>query len=169
MTNLQKGIAFVIAGAVIGFVASAMMGGSVKFGEYKQVADYFYQGLYAGTSNQFSVDSSGKMTVGTSGTKIGTLIYGTCYLKADFSIAATSTAMVDCVSSSFASGDTVIIGGFATSSTALTRQFDIKGTGSASTTAGYAPVRVLNWTGAAVTPASLSGFGSSTPFVIIRP
>jgi len=153
MTNILKITGGVIAGIVIGLVISAV----------------FRPAFFGGVYNTVAPNLGAGATIGQNGTKIGDFIYGTCYLAADFSISATSTGMVDCVSSSFRSGDTVIIGGFATSSTSLTRQFSILGTGNASSTNGYAPVRVTNWTGAAVIPTSLGGFGSSTPFLIIRP
>jgi hypothetical protein len=62
MTTILKGIGLVIAGVVIGYFASWMMSGHKVGGVYEQVASYFYQGLYAGTSNQFSVDASGNVT-----------------------------------------------------------------------------------------------------------
>lgn len=121
-----------------------------------------------GTTNYDAVQTS-KITVGSGGSGIGTIINGTCTLLADFSIASGTPAMVDCQSSSFVAGDYVIIGGYATSSVAITRWFTLQATGIASTTNGYAPVRVFNGTATAVVPSSVSGFGSSTPFTIFRP
>lgn len=163
MTSFLKYVGAAVLGAVIG-VLLAGSGSHLLGGVYNQVAQTF-PGLCVGSNCTVTAN---KLTVGNSGTAIGNIIYGTCYLKADFSISATSTAMVDCVSTSFKSGDTVLISGLATTSTALTRQFTAQSIGSASSTNGYAPVRLTNWSGAAVTPASLNGFGSSTPFVIIR-
>lgn len=103
------------------------------------------------------------------GTGYKAVISGTCYLLANASIAASSSQMADCVSSSFKSGDKVIFGGLATSTTEMAKQIDILGTGSASSTNGYAPVKIFNWSGTALVPASKNGLGSSTPFTILRP
>lgn len=60
MTTLHKGIALVIAGAVIGFVASMMMGGQLFGGVYNQITQDFSQGIsVAGTT---VIDSARNVT-----------------------------------------------------------------------------------------------------------
>lgn len=151
-TNFALGLAVV---AVVIAIVAVFHGGSTNTHSF------------GGTTNYDALQTS-KLTVGTSGTGWGTILAGTCTLLNQASYTASTTVMVDCQSSSFAVGDSVIITGLATSSTDLTRQFAVLGTGSASTTAGFAPVRIENLSGGTVTPAG-TGFGSSTPFFLFRP
>lgn len=66
MENIQKyGIA--IAGIVLSVLFSVVAVralNSTKLGDgiYNQTAEYFYQGFYAGTNNQFAVDPSGNVS-----------------------------------------------------------------------------------------------------------
>lgn len=154
------------AGLVIAIVIAI---GGYFFPQIAQLAGAvgtrFPDGISVGTT---VAATKNKLTVGTSGTPMGNIIYGTCTLKFDGTLLASSTTMVDCASSSFAVGDTVDILGLATSSVAASRTITINGTGSASTTAGFAPVRVTVLTGTTLTPGG-AGLGSSTPFMIMRP
>ena len=97
MNLFQKIFNGVILGVVIIllFLVAAPKGNApvVGGGDYNNTAQYFYDGLYAGTSNQFSVNGSGDVVVGggtlnvtTSNTATSTIIGG-C-----FQFTATSTA-----------------------------------------------------------------------------
>lgn len=69
MTNLQKGIALVIAGAVIGFVASVVWSGKpiVKLGEvYHSVIEYFPSGI--GIADKTTFNKSGTIGPGVNQT-----------------------------------------------------------------------------------------------------
>ncbi len=69
MENIQKygvAIAGIVLSVLFSVIAVSALKSGANLGEYRQVADYFYQGLYAGTTNQFSVDTNGNVT--TSGT-----------------------------------------------------------------------------------------------------
>lgn len=90
MTNLKL-IGVGIAGVVVGLLLSASFGGQLLGGVYNQVANHFAQGLYAGTSNQFSVDSSGNITT----TGDATISGGS--LTVTTSNSATSTVILGCV------------------------------------------------------------------------
>lgn len=74
MTNTQKAVGLVIAGAVIGLLLSLIAGsrGSdiTAGGVYNQVTNYFKEGLVVGGASQFSISSAGAIT--TSGNIIQT-------------------------------------------------------------------------------------------------
>lgn len=89
---------------------------------------------------------------------------GTCSLIApSFTVAASTTVSMDCAITGVVSGD-IVFAQFATSTTAG-NGWAIDGA-SASTTSGFATLRVTNWTGASsVIPASLA---SSTKYFISK-
>lgn len=62
MTSLPKSAAFVIAGAVIGFVASVVFGGNMLGGVYSTIAKDFSQGISVGTAGQFEIDADGDLS-----------------------------------------------------------------------------------------------------------
>ncbi len=171
MTNKKLTISIIIAALVIGVIA-----GSYSF--FSQKSDVRSSAISSDTPLPAISTASLKVgascadgftaTTGNGCVAVTKIIPTTCTILADASIAATSTGMADCQSSSIAVGDFVVFGGYGTSSVALTRQFDIQSTGAASTTAGFLPLRITNLTGASVVPSSLVGFGSSTPIIIYK-
>lgn len=130
-----------------------------------------------GGNNQSDGFQAGASTPGTrypNGLTIGKPLYsptnlalvqaGTCSLVSDTSITATSTGTGTCATTGSLAGDIVMVQ-LATTSTAATRQWVVTGTvaGTDSTT-----VRLLNLTGGALVPSSVSGLGSSTQFQVFR-
>lgn len=103
MKNFAKYAGLFIAGVIVGLLFFAVSTGGGKLGGvYNQVAQYFYGGLYAGNSNQFSVSSLG--AVSTSGDM--TITGGT--LSVPTSASATSTLVAGCVQTYATSSATVI-------------------------------------------------------------
>lgn len=117
----------------------------------------------AGNIRGTTLTLTGASTLGSDGTAINELLYGTCSLIApSFTVAASTTVSMDCAVTGVASG-AIVIGRFATS-TVAGNGWAIDGS-SASTTAGFLTFRVTNWTGtSAIIPASLA---SSTQYIVI--
>lgn len=113
------------------------------------------------------------LQLGQRGTPLALYASGTCTLKADFSIAATSTRNVSCTGITLQGGATYtgaagdLIDIQLAASTTLASQYVVK-SAQASTTAGSVELQLLNLTGGAATPAATNGFGSSTQFQIYR-
>lgn len=117
-----------------------------------------------GVTNYDEVDAAG-MRIGTGcnqsgsascvASRIGGVYAGTCLLVApSYSVTASTSVSMDCAIPGLVSGD-IVESQFATS-TAASLGWAITGA-SASTTAGWATLRVSNFTGVtAVTPASLA-------------
>lgn len=129
------------------------------------VADKFEDGtIYArggiklGTSQTTFTNSSGQVTIGSSGSALTKAIKGTCNLTGG-TIAATSSAVANCAVTGVVDGDLV----FATLATSTNNGVIIGAR--ASTTAGFITVRLLNLSGAA---SSVSALGSSTAYWIVR-
>lgn len=61
MTDFLKFAGTFVAGAVIALVV-APSAGKMFGGQYSTVAQYFTQGIYAGTTNQFSVENDGDVS-----------------------------------------------------------------------------------------------------------
>ncbi len=126
---------------------------------------------FAGFSRMSSVnviptESTDGFSVGTT-TNASLVTYvggGTCTLVSDSSIAATSTGTGTCATTGSQAGDIVFLG-VATTTTKQTANIIPIGiiAGSNSTT-----VRLFNLTGAAIVPAAVNGFGSSTPYSVFR-
>jgi len=78
MTKIQKIILGIVAGITVMLLFTvASMGGKANLGgTFNQVAQYFYQGFYAGTSNQFSVSNAGVVTTTGAITATGTVALG---------------------------------------------------------------------------------------------
>ena len=143
MTNLQKGIAFVIAGAVIGLVASVVIRDSTLSGVY---------------NNASSIGPSGTLTASDIWTGTGSLIAST------FTVAASSTIPVDVAVSGVLSTDTFVQVSLASVS-ANGLGWSVCGA-SASSTNNYVTMRLCNFTGAsAVVPSTIA---SSTVKVFVR-
>ncbi len=110
------------------------------------------------------------LTVGLGGsvnspTNLALYEQGTCTITANASIAATSSALVDCAATDVVASDVVSL--TLQASTTLASQYVIT-SAIASTTAGHIQLRLLNLTGTAATPTATNGFGSSTVFQIWR-
>ncbi|MEK9184843.1 MAG: hypothetical protein AAB866_01605 [Patescibacteria group bacterium] len=109
--------------------------------------------------------------VGQLGTSNTQVLKGTCTLKADQSIVATSTGSAWCAISNVTSGDVVFIT-LATTTTSgvggITSQFIVRGAQASTTASGIVDVTLLNLTGADRIPSSVLGFGSTTNYLIIR-
>lgn len=123
------------------------------------------QNAFGGVTNYDEVDATALKIGGTNGSRIGLIAFGGCNLIASsFTVAASSSVPVDCAVSGVVTGDSVNAW-FATSSS--------NGAGwlvtqsSASTTAGFITLRIVNNTGAsAVIPASLA---STTKYFVLHP
>lgn len=120
---------------------------------------------FGGVTNYDEVDASALKIGGTNGTRLGLIAAGNCSLiSSNFTFAASSSVAVDCAVTGVVSGD-YVFAGFATSSAngagwLVTQE-------SASSTAGFITLRIVNNTGAsAIIPASIA---SSTPYVVLHP
>lgn len=120
---------------------------------------------FGGVTNYDEVDATAIKIGGSNGSRIGLIAFGGCNMIASsFSFAASSSVAVDCAVPGVVTGDSVEAW-FATSSS--------NGAGwlvtqsSASTTAGFITLRIVNNTGAsAVIPASIA---SSTKYLVLHP
>lgn len=158
MTKLTFGMALVAMVIAISSYfpsISHLSGGATGPAHYQQ--ESFWQGLQ----------------LGQRGTPLNLYASGTCTIRADFSIAATSTRYASCTGITLQNGTTYT--GLATdivhvqlpASTTLAAQYLVRSS-VASTTAGSVEVGLLNLTGTAATPAATNGFGSSTLYQIYR-
>lgn len=113
-------------------------------------------GFGVGTEQSFTqiFSSSGKLQTGS-----------TCALIVNTTIAATSTKNYDCAVTGVTPNDIVLAGTIASSTPAQGSVFVVGA--SASSTAGFITFTVVNLTGAVYNPAT-TGFGSSTPYLIIK-
>lgn len=122
--------------------------------------------LLGGVTNYDELDATAIKIGGSSGSRVGPIITGTCSLIASpsFTVGSSTQAAMDCAVTGVVSGDTVLMW-FATS-TAASQGWSIAGS-SASSTSGFITGRIVNSTGASnVLPASLA---SSTQYLIIHP
>lgn len=131
------------------------------------VGGYFHVAVpsFGGITNYNQVDTDVLRIGGTNGTRLAYLNTGTCSLIANnFTVAATSTVPMDCAVTGVVSGDGVFAQ-FATSTATQYGGWQIRGA-SASTTAGFVTISVVNGTGSSgVVPASTA---SSTKYIILR-
>lgn len=120
---------------------------------------------YTSSSPGGVAPTDGKLTIGVTGTPLADVKAGTCSLIASsYTVAASSTVPMDCAIANVVSTD-VPFAQFATSSTATFGGWSIRGA-SASTTAGFITISVVNGTGASgVIPASIA---SSTKYFVMR-
>jgi hypothetical protein len=128
--------------------------GPLAGGIYNQVAQVF---------PAIKVDDS-------NGTAYKLIKSGTCTLRADFSIAATSTRNVSCTGITGytgAAGDVVRLQ--LAASTTLASQYLVKSASASTTASGSIEAALVNLTGGAAVPAATNGFGSSTVYQVFRP
>lgn len=122
----------------------------------------------AGQVRGTTLTITGASTLGSAGSSLTALSFGTCSLVAytgGFTVAATTTVGFDCAATGALTTDTAIFVQTATSSVASSGGWEVESV-SASSTAGYLRVHVRNNTGAsAVMPASVA---SSTRWTILR-
>lgn len=108
------------------------------------------------------------LTVGSippySPTNLALYEQGTCTLLANYSIAASTTANVDCLIPDAVAGDVVRLQ--LAASTTLASQYMIKA--AAATSTGAVTAQITNLTGATAVPAATNGFGSSTVYQLWR-
>lgn len=127
------------------------------------VGTRFPNGLAVGTTSP----AQGKLLIGTNGTNIGNVNFQTCSLiLASYTLAASSTVTADCAVTGAQTGD-VVFAQFATTTPGAGTGAGWLITGaSASTTAGFDTLSVINNTGtSAVIPASVA---STTKVLNIR-
>jgi hypothetical protein len=125
--------------------------------------------LYNGGYNsEKSIKTTGDLTVGSNGSTNAEMKAATCDLVgpggADVSVAATSSAMIECAVTGIASGD-VVFAQLATTTKATGLNQPAANwwltSAKASTTAGFVTLWLYNGTGAATVPSAVN-IGSST-------
>ncbi len=165
MNNITKIVIGVVCGLVIGAVLVTTFGGSEAFGS---PGTYFPHGLRAGTF--FSLDSgtsatsSGSLAIGSSGTPLSKVLFGTCNLfSSGDTIAATSSVIASCSAPGVVAGDKVFVN-LATSTAGNNDQYAIVGA-SASSSADFIAVQLLNLSGGA---SQTTKAGTSTQYLILR-
>lgn len=158
MTSIQKIWVALIAVAIIAL-------GGWMYPAAKQAVQQDFRGV----TNYDEVDTTAIKIGGSSGSRVGPIITGTCALilpGTNTATASTSISM-DCAVTGVVSGDTVFAS-FATS-TAITSTaglgWSIAGA-SASTTSGFITLRINNNTGANNVPSPV---GSTTQFLVLHP
>lgn len=117
MTNFLQGLGFVIAGIVVGLSFSAFNSGFFG-GVYNQVNNTFREGIKVGTSDQYSIDSSGVLT-STGNATVGATAGGGI-LTIPTANTATSSIKVGCVQMNATSTATIIHLEFNTTSSTST-------------------------------------------------
>lgn len=176
MTNFNKvlvGLAtlVVIIGLGIHFAPSTSVGGTVE-----NYPVWFFNGLNGGTTKQFSVSSSGKITtsggvlntgtsqVGTNGSVVSQTANGICNLIGTPTVTATTTIPIDCAASGVVAGDRI----FFTAPTTTVETFQGWNLvyANASSTSGYITFGLKNLTGATAVPTSATT--SSIQYLDIR-
>jgi hypothetical protein len=167
--NIIKGLVALGAVVVLALGGYALFHGSQSFGgaAYEALPKWFGNGLYAGSSQQLSINSNGAVTVGSSGTAVSGVNWKSCPLIASsFTVAASTTVPMDCAVAGAVSTDFVMAQfGTTTVPAATTGGWRIVGV-SASSTSGYDTIQVRNDTGAsAIIPAQIA---SSTEVLNIR-
>lgn len=161
-------ILLLVAGVAM-FSGDRSLSGATEF-----VKKSFTEGFYAGSSRQTELSRTGALRVGTSGTSVSRVNAGECYLApGSATIAATSTALIDCQATAAwdADGTSALTGvtygdsvqvTFATSTTGNTNGIVVQ-SASASSTAGYIQLRISNLTGTTFTwPTSGTASGTAS-------
>lgn len=121
--------------------------------------------LFGGVTNYDEVDASALKVGGSMGTRMSGLAFGICSLIApSYTVAATTTVAMDCAITGVVPTDGAFAQ-FATSTQIGGGGWSIRGA-SASSTAGFITMSVVNGTGASnVIPASIA---STTKYIILR-
>lgn len=140
------------------------------------VGAYFYPSAaqiasnFGGVTNYDEVDATALKIGGSSGSRVGPIIAGTCALTGmDASASATTTSNYDCAVTGVVSGDTVFAQLATTTSSVPNSIVSFAAlSAKASTTAGFITVRVANFSGTAVVPSTLQ-IGSSTNYLVLHP
>lgn len=160
----QFKLVWLVVALVVGLVIGANLSdksGSILGGLVHPTQEQFPQGLKAGLTNQLSVNSSGAITIGASGSSLSQVIKGS-FTNSSCSGASTQTALAvtkyQCTITGILSGDIVIV----TMSTSTVANVFVSGA-AASTTAGYAVVVLGN---ASSTSAAATTTGAT--YVILR-
>lgn len=174
MTTSQKVVSAVVGLWLVALTVFSFVGGSHAFGTiqgavYDALPHWFGNALYVGTSQQTSVDSSGCVTVGSSGSKACQAQFGTCNLTQSIagSFAATTTQQFYCSVTGVSAGDLVIadlpVGAGVNSSGAGSLSGGFGVTAAYATTSNFIGVTLANFTGAAT-----SSFPQATTTVEYR-
>lgn len=144
--------AIVIAVGAYWYPHAAVAPSNSQDSSFGEIGTRYPNGIYVGS-----------IAAGVS--KVSGITFGTCSLiSGNYTIAASSTATMDCAAAGALPTDTIIFSQFATT-TGTTLGWTIQGI-SASSTAGFLTLKVANQTGASATiPASVA---STTPWLIYR-
>lgn len=161
-------IAGVILGAMFFHSQSAPVAGAINNGAAVQNYPYWFtNGFYGGSSQQFSVDSSGAMTLGSSGTKLSSVIATTCTGIVYASLTGTSTQSFDCAVTGALTTAKFVGISIPNGATYLsTNAGIIVWGGHASTTAGYVSGYITNLSGVAT--SSYAQATTSMPVLVIQ-
>lgn len=121
---------------------------------------------YLQLSQGLQLPGGPSITTALQGSNIQFIKFGTCTIKADTSITATTTGAAECAFTGVKTGDTVFV--TLNASTTLASQYVIKGAVASTTADGFIRFSILNLTGGSAVPAATAGFGSSTAVLILR-
>ncbi len=111
MTAL-KAIGLIVAGVIVGLLFSVVKSDNLG-GVYNQVSNRFLSGLYAGSSSQFRVDSSGNVTTSGTASVTGDVTVGQDLILSDndfcinFYATSTATQVKMVASTTIASGSNI--------------------------------------------------------------
>jgi hypothetical protein len=114
------------------------------------------------------------LLIGQNGTGFSLYASGTCVLKGDFSITASTTRNVSCTGITLRDGRTYtgastdIVDVQLAASTTMASQYWVKSAQASTSANGSVELQLVNFTGTNATPAATSGFGSSTQYQIFR-
>lgn len=151
--SLWIGILIAIVIAIGSWFVHTAPDGSVSFGN-----------TTPGTRFPHGISIGNPAVLGTNPTNLAKFMFGTCALiSSNFTVPATSTVPMDCAITGVASTDGVFAQ-FATSTATTYGGWQIRGA-SASTTAGFITISVVNGTGASATIPS--GVASTTKYIIL--
>lgn len=120
---------------------------------------------FGGVTNYDEVDATALKIGGTNGTRLGPIMTGTCSLiMTSYSVSASTTIAADCAVTGVISTDGVFAQ-LATSTQIGLGGWSVRGA-SASSTAGFITISLVNGTGATnIIPASLA---STTKYIVLR-
>jgi len=169
MNKTLKLVLILVAGVIIGFLATFFLGSNLGSNQVSAPV-----GGVTNYGGGLTIDS---IQVGSGETTISNLNAGTCYLRPyATTITASTTANVDCqgtlawnanstANTSALTGISMgdwVVASLSTTTTGTTVQGLRLGGASASTTAGYIVLRIINQTGTTYTWPTTSGLASGT-------